>query len=112
MWLASCKQHIAPAAVPHDPPTATMCVLAHVSIIGRCLPAYQATRLFLPNLCTHTDIRRYEPGPGLPLETIPLEPADVKVSPEGRLDVRYYIERDVQVMSTRDMSIAYTLPPN
>jgi hypothetical protein len=40
---------------------------------------------------------RYGPGPGLPPEVLPLEPADVRVSPEGRLDVRYYIEKDVQV---------------
>ncbi len=40
---------------------------------------------------------RYVPGPDLPPETLPLEPADVRVSPEGRLDVRYYIERNVQV---------------
>ncbi|KAG2427087.1 hypothetical protein HXX76_012598 [Chlamydomonas incerta] len=32
----------------------------------------------------------------LPAETIPLEPADVRVSPEGRLAVRYYIEKLVQ----------------
>ncbi|KAG2435038.1 hypothetical protein HYH02_012035 [Chlamydomonas schloesseri] len=38
----------------------------------------------------------YVPGAGLPLELLPLEPADVRVSPEGRLAVRYYIEKDVQ----------------
>ncbi|EFJ43172.1 hypothetical protein VOLCADRAFT_106956 [Volvox carteri f. nagariensis] len=38
----------------------------------------------------------YTPGPGLPAEVIPLEPADVRVTPEGRLNVRYYIEKDVQ----------------
>ncbi|GIM00456.1 hypothetical protein Vretimale_5260, partial [Volvox reticuliferus] len=38
----------------------------------------------------------YVPGPGLPTEMLPLEPADVRVSPEGRLDVRYYIEKNVQ----------------
>ncbi|GFR43029.1 hypothetical protein Agub_g4033, partial [Astrephomene gubernaculifera] len=38
----------------------------------------------------------YIPGPGLPAEVLPLEPADVRVSPEGRLEVRYYIEKDVQ----------------
>jgi hypothetical protein len=41
--------------------------------------------------------RSYSPGQGLPAERLPLEPADVRVSPEGRLDVRYYIEKEVQV---------------
>ncbi|KAG2428300.1 hypothetical protein HXX76_010448 [Chlamydomonas incerta] len=38
----------------------------------------------------------YTPGPGLPPEMVPLEPANVRVSPEGRLDVRYYVEKWVQ----------------
>lgn len=40
---------------------------------------------------------RYTPAPGLPQEVVPLEPANIRVSPEGRLDVRYYIEKWVQV---------------
>ncbi|KAG2440163.1 hypothetical protein HXX76_004276 [Chlamydomonas incerta] len=39
---------------------------------------------------------RYTPAPGLPQEVVPLEPAGIRVSPEGRLDVRYYIEKWVQ----------------
>ncbi|KAG2492959.1 hypothetical protein HYH03_008867 [Edaphochlamys debaryana] len=38
----------------------------------------------------------YVPGPGLPPTLVPLEPADIRVSPEGRLEIRYYIERFVQ----------------
>ncbi|KXZ43155.1 hypothetical protein GPECTOR_100g8 [Gonium pectorale] len=38
----------------------------------------------------------YTPAPGMTPELVPLEPATIRVSPEGRLDVRYYVETLVQ----------------
>ncbi|KAG2486137.1 hypothetical protein HYH03_015230 [Edaphochlamys debaryana] len=38
----------------------------------------------------------YGLGPGAGPTAVPLEPADVRVSPEGRLDIDYFIQKDVQ----------------
>ncbi|KAG2425980.1 hypothetical protein HXX76_013351 [Chlamydomonas incerta] len=53
----------------------------------------------------------YVPGAGLPLELLPLEPADVRVSPEGRLAVRYYIEKDVQGDNPFTPNVVEPSPP-